>query len=112
MTDRYTKVEVVQRFTYLAALFNMQVASDNNEIGAWKLDHNNDEGGYVICQIGGKRHAVSYPFGHTRRHARQFCEWSFVLVDGMHAGAVIGITALTQRQRHYIDNDFLIKSLT
>jgi len=66
MTNRVTKTMIRNQFINLCDALGKRVATDYNDVGAWKLDYSPHYGGYTIVEKlenGGETHPIS-----MRRH--------------------------------------------
>lgn len=78
MSDRYTKSDVETAFKLFCSSFNLPMAKDYTEVGAYTLDKGH--GGYVVIQLM-ERGGQSNPFGYTRRNAREMAQALRFAVD-------------------------------
>ena len=77
MTQRTTKKDVESQFNRLLYLFGKNKAESYKDVGAWYLDYIACYGGYVIQEVITDTGAITHPFDHTRRSAKEFIDWAF-----------------------------------
>lgn len=71
--DRYTRKDAIAAFVRLIKAIGGRVATDYNDVGAYRLDWNPTYGGGNIERIYNTRGGVTRPFGARRLNAKEFC---------------------------------------
>lgn len=72
MAERYTRKDATAAFNRLIETIGGRIATDYNDVGAYRLDWNATYGGGIIERISNPQGGVSQPFGHMRMNAREF----------------------------------------
>lgn len=90
MADRYTRKHAETAFAHLIDAIGGRIATDYNDVGAYRLDYIRYEGGnsgYVIERITSDGGAIIHPLGAQRRNAREFydaCWYTMRVLEEAH----------------------------
>jgi len=74
MAYRPTSKEVSEVFEMFCRAIGKRVAKTWNDVGAWKMDHTREYGGYAVQEILDEKGSVTMPIGDERLKPTEFVE--------------------------------------